>query len=236
MSTRKILIPVVAGLMLSPALMAADLDGPSVERTFSDEYLGTAAAADTVAGDVLAVTLGAEYAVGDIITLAFSGSALDDTTVNNSVIVAAGALNGITIGLLSADADSAVYRVTEIDATGVTNTTVGVVVPFAAADDLDFDAQDVDTAGGVTVSFSAATDTGLALDTSGGDLRSIDYLIVEDEYEATVTTAFDQVVDVETEREEFVAGVDDTGTTTLTDAVFAAGETAFVDQDMDHRR
>ena len=73
MNVRKILIPVVAGLFISPAMMAADLDGETTGRTFSNEYLGTADATDIVAGDVLAVLLEAEYAVSDIITLTFSG-------------------------------------------------------------------------------------------------------------------------------------------------------------------
>jgi len=232
MSIRKVLIPVVAGLMISPALMAADLAGNSTARTVSNEFLGTAAAADIVAGDVLAVALGAEYAIGDIITLAFSGGALDGATVPTSVTVAAGALNGITLGLLSATADEAIYRVTDVDATGVTNTTVGVLADFAAADDLEFGAREIDAAGGVTVSFSAATDTGIPLDTGGGDLRSLEFIAAEDEYDVTVTIAFDQTVDVEQDREAFVAGDDDEGETTLVDLVFAAGQTAFVDQDI----
>ena len=72
MSMRKILIPVVAGLLFSPALMAADITDSaangSVANSFSNEHLASAIPASTVVGGVLNVTLGAEYAVGDIIT------------------------------------------------------------------------------------------------------------------------------------------------------------------------
>ena len=81
MSMRKILIPVAAGLLFSPALMAADLKGQSTSRTFGDEFLSTFGAAATVTGDVLRVELEAEYTLGDIVTLDFSGGALKGSSV-----------------------------------------------------------------------------------------------------------------------------------------------------------
>lgn len=236
MSIRKILIPVAAGLLISPALMAADLDGNSTETTFSTEYLGTAGATDIVTGAGLAVDLQAEYAIGDIITLSFSGAALDGTTMPTSVVVVpAGTptINGITLGLLSADSSEAVYRVTDVVA-GANNTTVGVIVPFAATPNfLDFDAQAVASAGGVTVSYSAATSTGLALDTGGGDLRSHDHILSANEYSvAALATVFDDVIDVDTDRLALVTGPDDDAEVTLVNAAITAGETTFVSQDI----
>lgn len=229
---RKSLLAAAAGVLISPALMAADLDGPSVERTFGNEFLSTAAPTDIVAGDILAVTLGAEYAVDDIITLSFSGGALDATTVPTSVTVVDGALSGITLGLLSATADTAVLRVTEI-VPGIANSTVGVVVTFAAADILEFNADAVDAANGVTVSFNAETGTGLALDTSGGDDRSHDYLLTDDQFSAEVTTPFDQTVDVNQNREGFEdLNCCDLAEVDLTDTPPAGGSVAFVDQDV----
>ena len=81
MSIRKILFLAVAGIMISPALMAADIDTPSMDRTFSDEFLGTHGDSGTISGNILAVTLGAEYTLGDIITLDFSGAALVGSSV-----------------------------------------------------------------------------------------------------------------------------------------------------------
>ena len=230
MSLRKILIPVAAGLLFSPALMAADLDGNSTATTFSTEFLGTAGTGDTVASAALGVVLQAEYAIGDIITLAFSGSALDGTSIPTSVVVAVGAINGITLGLLSATADEAVFRVTDVVA-GTSNTTVGVIVPFATS--VNYDAQAVFAAGGVTVSYSAATSTGLALDTGGGDLRSHDHILSAAEYSvAAPTTIYDAVIDVDTDRLAFTStDTFDAAAVALADSIDTGG-TAFVSQDI----
>ena len=215
MSIRKILIPVVAGLFISPALMAADITvtsgtAPTAE---SDEWLSTADSADTVLGGVLTVTLGAEYAVGDIVTIAFSGAALEAGILSSIPVGVAGAISGITLGLLSSDASTATYRVTDIDP-GTGPTTVGAVVPIALAGVLVFDAPSVDAAGTVTVSYSAATDTGLALDTGGGGAcilgpacNSVDYITTGAEYDSDVTTAYDGVIDVDDNRETFEGAV-----------------------------
>ncbi len=215
---RKTLIPAAVGLLVSPALMAADIDGPSASRAYSQELLNTADATDTIAGDALGVALGAEYAVDDVITLSFSGDALDDSTLPNSITVAAvGTANekGITLGLLSSSSGEAVYRVTALDGPA-SDTTVGVTIPVAIADVLDFNAQAVQAAGGVTVSFAAETNAGLPLDTGGGALRSIDYLTVDDQFSVTITD-LDGVIDVETGREAFVGGTTDVLTVAITD-------------------
>ena len=236
MNVRKNLIPVVAGLFISPALMAADLDGPTSERIVGNEYLSVATAGGVVDGDALGVTLGSEYAVGDILTLTFTGSALDGATVPGSITVAVdntgGAeLNGITVGLLSADSGTAVYRVTDIVAANANPTTIGVTIPFAAADVLEFDAQSVAVAG-VTVSYAAETDSGLALDTGGGALRSSDYLELDDQFEVVVTTGFDGVIDVENNRLDFVSGdIDILTITHSTNAIDTTADATLVDAD-----
>ena len=81
MSIRKILFLAVAGIMISPALMAADIDTSTEKRVFSDEFLGTYIDAGKIAGDTLQVILGTEYTLGDIVTLDFSGTALDEASV-----------------------------------------------------------------------------------------------------------------------------------------------------------
>lgn len=220
MNARKILIPVVAGLLFSPALMAADLDSGTDTTTFSIEFLGTAGATDVVTGGAVVLELRAEYAVGDIVTLAFSGSALDGTTMPSSIVTTATAINGITLGLLSADADSAIYRVTDITAGSGTITTVGTLVVFAeTAAFLDFDAQAVAAAGSVTITFSAETGTGLALDTGGGDLRSALHVDTAAEYSAAtvagVDLRFDEIIDVNAQRLGFAGDTVDIAAVTL---------------------
>ena len=219
MSIRKILFLAVAGFIISPALMAADIDGPSDERIFSDEFLGTHTGTGTIAGGVLAVTLAAEYTLGDIVTVDYSGGAL----VGSSVPTTAGTLvnvvlDGVVLGLLSADTDQVTYRVTAIvpcTGVGCANSTNGALVQFAAADIIDLDALDAQAAGGVTVSYSAATDTGIPLDTGGGDLRDVAYIQVEDEYSIKVTLKFDAIVEVADERTTF-EGTDQFDISTLT--------------------
>ena len=73
---------------------------------------------------------------------------------------------------------------------------------FAADGVLMFNARDTQAAGGVTVSFSAMTDSGFALDTRG-NLRDVAYIKVEDEYSIAVMPAFDAIIDVEDERTTF---------------------------------
>ena len=119
MSIRKILFLAVAGIMISPALMAADIDTQSETRVFSDEFLGTHSDAGKILGGTLAVTLGAEYTLGDIVTLDFSGAALVGSTVPPTATGGAPPLRNaardrVVLGLLSADTDQAIYRVTAI--------------------------------------------------------------------------------------------------------------------------
>jgi hypothetical protein len=227
-NARKIFLPLAAGLFFSPALMAADMDTPSTSRTVTNEMLSTAGSDDEVVGDVLAVTLGAEYAVDDIITLGFTGTSLDNGSLEVSITVAPGALSGITLGLLSSTASEAVYRVTEI-VPGAATSTVGLTVPFAPIDTLIFDASLIGSV--VTVTYDAMTGTGLALDTGGGKKRDTDYIETADQYASEVDPKFDGIIDVNEDREEFTDGVYDDATTDVTDTP-ANFMTTFVDQDI----
>ena len=199
------LFALAAGVLISPAIMAADIVTNTTTRDVSDEYLSTANATDEVTGGALSMTLGAEYTVDDVITLSFSGMALDTTSLLSSIVVAADALNdfkGITLGLLSSTSSQAVYRVTALVGPS-DDTTVGLVIPIRAANLLEFNAEAVDTAGGVTVSFAAQTNNGLDLDTGGGDLRSVAYLDVSPQFSITADRAFNGVVDVNNDRLQF---------------------------------
>ena len=213
MSIRKILFHAVAGIMISPALMAADIDTSTKKRVFSDEFLGTYTDAGKIAADTLQVILGTEYTLGDIVTLDFSGNALDESTV--PATATGGAPTNVTFGLLSADTSQAIYRVTSTtgNCSGSGETLSCGTVVFAADDVLMFNARDVQAAGGVTVSFSAATDGGIPLDTRG-NLSKVEYITVKEEYSITVA-AFNAVIDVEEERTTFAESTDDTSSVTV---------------------
>ena len=203
---RTSLIAAAAGVLISPALMAANVATPTTSAFVSDEYLSTAVAADVIAHPIVGFSIGAEYAVGDVITLALSGDALDDSTLPTSIVAACQApvpvdlpngISGVTLGLLSSSSAQAVYRVTELDldcgATSTINQTFGVCTIAAPC---DFNAQAVDSANGVTMSFSATTGTGLALDTSGGADRSAAVFLTGSQFAPDVNFGFDGVIDV----------------------------------------
>jgi hypothetical protein len=203
---RSSMLAVAAGALISPALMAADVETPSTTAFISDEYLSTSPADEVIAHPDVGFTIEAEYAVGDIINLSFSGSALDDSTLPTSVEGGAAPTAIVTLGLLSATADGATYRVTEVD-TGTGNTTVGIEFDLCATP-CDFNAQAVDAANGVVLGFAAETGTGLPLDTGGAELRSTSLFVTGSQFAASVPIAFDGVVDVNDNRESFFSGVD----------------------------
>lgn len=216
------LLAVAAGVLISPVVNAAIVDddgaGPSEISFFSDEYLSTADASDTVDSGVLAVILEAEYAVNDVVTWAVSGSAVDGgfPVGINILCDNVNGFKGITFGRLNDDADGAQYRVTEIDEScGVGLSTVDLEVEFSSA--LTLNAQAVDAVGTVEASFSAETNNGLPLDTGGGAARSVNLVVTGSQFAATVDTPFDEIVDVESQRLTFEGGVtSDTGVWTVT--------------------
>ena len=234
MSIRKILFLAVAGIMISPALMAADIAALPETRTYSDEFLGTHSATDPIAGPGLAVTLGTNYTLGDIVTLKFSGAALDAASAPTSVISDPA---HVVLGLLSADTGQAIYRVTSTTALVVNAANAPVVIfQMVNATDTDdmfmFNARDVRAAGGVTVSYSAATSTGIALDTVGDS--NVKYITVEDEYSITVAP-FAAVIDVEQELMTFSGATTDMSSVTVVvdgDAADENSGTTFVDVDI----
>jgi len=209
MNIRKIFIPVAAGLLTSPALMAADVATPSLSAFVSDEYLSTSPSTEALSHPGVGFTIEAEYAVGDIINLTFTGSALDDSTLPSS-IVSAGSPAVVTVGLLSSDSGAAVYRVTEVNTTGG-NSTVNASFNLCGTP-CDFNANAVDANGGVVLSFSAETGTGLALDTSGGADRITALFVTGSQFAAAVTDSFDGIIDVEDDRETFTTGTADSAT------------------------
>ena len=206
---RNSMLAAAAGALISPALMAADVAGPSASAYVSDEYLSTAPADLAISHPFVGFVIEAEYAVGDIIELTFTGNALDDSTLPSS-IVSAGSPAVVTVGLLSADAGQATYRVTEVNTTNG-NSTVDAFFNVCVAG-CDFDAQAIDAANGVTLSFSAKTGTNLPLDTSGGADRSTALFVTGSQFKASVPVSFDGVVDVNDNRESFTNGVTDSAT------------------------
>ncbi len=128
---KKTLLAATVGVLITPVAMAGDINSQSERTAWANEALGLAGAGDVVTAGALTAVLNAEFAVNDIVTLAFTGAALDETTVPTTIVAANAGNATVTFGLLNADASSAQFRVTEID-TGPGTTTVGLPVPFAA--------------------------------------------------------------------------------------------------------
>ena len=142
---RNSMLAAAAGALISPALMAADVAGPSGSAFVSDEYLSTAPADLAISHPAVGFIIEAEYAVGDIIELAFTGNALDDSTLPSS-IVSAGSPAVVTVGLLSSDSGQATYRVTEVN-TGGGNSTVDAFFNLCAVA-CEFNSHAIDAANG----------------------------------------------------------------------------------------
>lgn len=213
------MLAIAAGVLISPALMAAELN--LGKHLVGSSYLGLAAASDTVTTGSISVELGTEYSEQDKITLSFSGGALIGTSFPSSVSITctaesgAGANDGIPTmnwTRLNEDENQVTYRLSTLvlndtGCAGSGNTT-GVVVPFAGNFVVDFNAQAVGAAGGVNVTFSAETSVGDPLDT-GGDNRSDSTIDVVSEFEYTVA-GFDATIDVNTQRTTLLPPPSDT--------------------------
>jgi hypothetical protein len=218
---RKTLLTAAVGVLISPVAMAGDINSTSEKTGWTNELLGLANATNVVTGGQLGLVLGAEFAVNDVITLAFSGESLDPTTLPSTVTGAAAGFSTVTLGLLSGDASTATYRVTEVD-TLPGNTTVGLPIVIAAGGALAFDPPAVAASGGVTVSYSAETNNGLPLDTGSGPVingcvgfncnsRTTPYIQTAAQFGVETGPVFDAVVDVNTQRTTLIPAPDDVG-------------------------
>lgn len=220
------LLALAAGVLISPALMAADVNSATTKYGWADEALGLADTGDVATSGDFFVILNAEYTPGDEVTLAFTGDSLDETTVPTSASApcVVGGLAGITFGLLSADSSSALFRVTEVDSACGATSTVGKAVLFFPDGQLEFDPDGVLDSNGVTVSFSAATSTGTPIDTGSGpdvgagcepncNARSTDYIQTASLFGIDTDTGpvFDGTVNVETQRLTLIPDPDDEG-------------------------
>jgi hypothetical protein len=215
------MLAIAAGVLISPALMAAELD--LGKHFIGSSYLGLTGPGDEVTTGFIYVQLGTEYAVGDKISLAFSGGSVIGDSFPNSVVVPCIAesvaglndgLAGMTWGRLNFDADQVTWRVTEIDSAtcaGATSTD-GVVVRLAENFIADFDAPAVAASGGVNVTFSAETGSGDPLDT-GGTNRSDSTIDVGSEFDYTVA-GFSGTIDVNTNRTTLIPGPGDSASVT----------------------
>jgi hypothetical protein len=172
---------------------------------------GTAAAANG-AGSVVTLKLGAQYTVGDTITISLAGGkfAVADTFVLEQVAAVANAgADEITLSAISKTATAIVFRVT---AAGTSTTGLELVLnkgafsPFTSTTPAAANANALilnSTAVGstVTVSAAAATSTGIPIDVTTTSSKVIGTVIQEHKF--TVDPAMAAKIDVAKARKEF---------------------------------
>jgi len=156
--------------------------------------------ADLGASNVTA-RLNAEYATNDTITFTFPCNCLVDTSLPSTIT--ATAPSGITVNnlptfaLLNSNSGAATYRVTSLSSPGNSTKNAQVVLPNTVKVDL------AGAGSGVSVTFSAATSSGAAFDTSTTfDPTTTSYtatktlVSVTSQFAASVTGALDGIIDV----------------------------------------
>jgi hypothetical protein len=199
---KKTLLALAVAATSTTALAAADIKTNTVNRVISSEG---SASLTKVEANVVEVVLGAEYAVGDILTFTFSGADLDvsGSTLPVSVTPVLKDTNDtMTLGLLSSTATTLTYRVTELTYDGLTDeTTVGAKVTFAAGD-LLFTASSVLASGAATVVYAAETSTGIDIDQSATK-GTASIFSVASQFSGSVTSDLDAVIDVNVQRLAF---------------------------------
>ncbi len=196
------------------------------KQTHSLEGLNGVTANQT--SNSITYTLDAAYAVGDTITFTFTSNALVATPFPSQLNVPAvdsatpaNAIAGLGLGLLSSSASSVTYRVTSLsqpdDTSGdggtpyTDRTTIGAQVTLGS---IDYTSASV-SAGAVTVTVSSQTNVGGILDSTG----TLTATIAEAKTQfgtATISTKFDNVIDVSAVRKLFTSGSSDTLTWSVT--------------------
>jgi hypothetical protein len=162
------------------------------------------------------LTLGAEYSVGDTITINLAGGEFDPTDVFQLVDANAGGAGNpaITAGLLSATKTQLLFRITEIDTSGGGSTsTIGQQMNLQVSGPAALPVVLTGTAIGdkMTVSANAATSTGLSIDVAGATKDSFVVGTVTQQHKYTISTAtdLDEQIDVSKGRTVFVGGTSD---------------------------
>ncbi len=186
---------------------AVDIASGSTAVGFSTERLANTATTVNFPNANLVFEMGAEYAVGDIITLTFSTDAIAASQFLSSVqtSVGTGAGDGgvdqqITLGLLSSTANSVTYRVTEVENA---TTTIGLTFSVGAAANIAVNAAKLQSAGSLSVTYAAETANGVAIDQGNGSTFQMIYTGSEFAYSVASANRLNGVVDVNNERLTF---------------------------------
>lgn len=214
----------IGAMLASTAANSATITAPAgvvVKHTVEGLLTAATLGASTTNYEVV---LGAEYAINDTITFTYSVAFSTETPVNppsQIICDAEAASDTITFGLLSTTTTSLTYRAlstTDQGGDGVVTTGLKCLSPIVELNDTALAA-----AGSATMSFSAATSAGTAIDAvaAAGNAKSVATAVAQ--FATTTSTSFDAVVDVNEDRKKF------TGAAVTDSLVFTPAVTAAVD-------
>jgi hypothetical protein len=192
----------VASALLLAAFNSSAAVNAIAATTVSQE--GSAGAASIAMTDNV-VTLAAEYTVGDTVTFTVSGAEIDTALSTPTLTAALLAGDAATTGLLSTTASTVTFRVTAqtdgaangVIYTGGTFTLAGVVLKTATV---------LDTVGKITSTYSAATSTGIVVDSATTNAATAATVVAQ--FSSSVTKPANAIIDVSNNREQFTAGND----------------------------
>jgi hypothetical protein len=188
----------VALATLSTGAMAVNVDS-STTYTYGAEALNSGAVKNDFTALLLnevTLTLGAAYSVGDLIKINISGATFK--TTDAFVLVTDGTAAEIKTGFLTATANQLVFRVTE-----VTAATAGRTLTLAATSKIKLDSTVAGTK--VTVSASAETSTGVAIDVTGTTDSKVVGTVIQQHKFAAGTQLLNEKIDVADERKALTA-------------------------------
>ena len=194
-------------LALAGATQAATL-ATGVAPIHTKQGLLTAAVTDATTANYK-LTLGAEYAAGDTITFDYSIAMGPSTTLPSTIAcddngtTTASKTDVVTFGLLNNTTTAATYRVTDLKdggaAAGITTTGLVCITP-----QITLDPAALAATAGATMTFSAATGTGVALDTTAAPTKDIAKTV--DEFTVGTITKFNGIINVNDTKLSFTDG------------------------------
>lgn len=195
------------------------------------------AATTTVTSSVspeVTLTLGAEYTVGDIITVTATGAEFSDTAYH-----LVGSAN-VTFGLLNATKTELTFRVTSrTAATVTTGETLNLKDAATGGNDLNFAIPDLAKGATVKVTAVAKTSTGIVIDTAGTGKSDSATIFQGVQQFSIVSNKDDATVDVAELRKKFVntAGTttEDVPAPSFTATIATATVAAFTNADVEFK-
>ena len=214
-NTFKIMLLSASIAAVLPAAIAGTLS--VTEQTHSTEGLNGVTADQT--SNSISYALGAAYAIGDTISFQFNADVISKTTFSSQITVdpvdsatAADAIAGVVLGFLNTDEPTANFRVTAINQPDATprdgrtaytdRSTVGASVALGT---VTYSTSSLDSTFSMTV-YSNTSNGGTLDNNATATLAGKSSQFGS----ATISSSFDNVIDVATVRKTFTSGTTDT--------------------------